>query len=54
MSLRQLSIQWKVSQRLHRLIHHYREQAPSHTFDRRQRLVTQIQVVTARPISSNG
>jgi len=43
-----------VSQRLHRLTHRYREQAPSHIFDRPQHLVTQIQVVTARPISSNG
>jgi len=42
----------RVSQRLHRLIHRYREQAPSHIFDRRQRLVTQIQVVTAWPISN--
>ncbi len=32
-------LQW-VSQSLHRLIHRYREQAPSYLFDRRQRLVT--------------
>ena len=44
----------RVSQRLHRLIHRYRGQTPSYIFDQRQRLVTQIQVVTARPINSNG
>jgi hypothetical protein len=42
-----------LSQRLNRQINPYRGQAPTHIFDPRQRFVTQIHVVTARPINSN-